>query len=74
MEYRHYRCNCCGSMVKRAPGHRHGDGQIDSDDHPIYLLVYTDEQLAHMGDVDRLGLCYAVINDCGCKGEPDWPT
>ena len=27
-----------GSPVYRIPGHRHGDGQVDSDEHPVWLL------------------------------------
>jgi hypothetical protein len=41
-----------GDYVYRIPGHRHGDGQIDSDEQPVWLL--TDEQTAERavgGDV-----------------------
>lgn len=27
-----------GQVVYRIPGHQHGDGQVDSDEHPIWLL------------------------------------
>lgn len=33
-----------GEYVYRIPGHRHGDGHVDSDDSPVWLL--TDEATA----------------------------
>lgn len=37
-------CKACGNYVYRRPGFRHGDGQVDSDEHPVWLL--TDQATA----------------------------
>ena len=49
-------CPACGNVVYREPGKRHGDGQIDSDEHPVWLLGdESDVNVASLPDVD-----------CGC--------
>lgn len=35
-----------GLVVYRLPGHRHGDGQVDSDDAPVWLVA-QDQDLTH---------------------------
>ena len=36
---RHYAiCEACGELVCRIPGWHHGDGQIDTDENPVWLL------------------------------------
>jgi hypothetical protein len=32
-----------GDYVYRIPGHQHGDGQIDSDESPVWLLTTQEE-------------------------------
>lgn len=52
------RCKVCGEVMVRLPGWRHGDGQVDSDERPVWLLA--DEQ-----DVpDSTDLPVVV---CGCN-------
>ena len=46
-----------GEYVKRMPGHRHGDGQIDTDDAPVWLLTSQEEaETACDGDVPGIKL------------------
>ena len=33
------RCIKCGEIIVRYPGKQHGDGQIDSDASPVWLLA-----------------------------------
>lgn len=41
-----------GEYVYRIPGHRHGDGQVDSDESPVWLITDEDEAMAASdGDV-----------------------
>ena len=41
-----------GEYVKRLPYHLHGDGQQDSDDHPVWLISTQEEvEAACNGDV-----------------------
>jgi hypothetical protein len=56
-----YRCMSCGQIVFRIPGHRHGDGQIDTDDNPVYLLGS-----AEMVEDAGPGICVQRIENCGC--------
>lgn len=32
-----------GQVVYRIPGHQHGDGQVDSDESPVWLLGSEDD-------------------------------
>lgn len=32
-----------GEYVKRIVGHRHGDGQVDSDESPVWLICSQEE-------------------------------
>ena len=41
-------CRGCGNVVYRIPGHHHGDGQIDDDDNPVWLLA-EDDRVAREG-------------------------
>lgn len=50
-------CPACGNVVYRIPGKRHGDGQQDTDDTPVWLL--GDES-----DVDDVAALPDV--NCGC--------
>lgn len=44
-----------GDYVYRIPGHRHGDGQIDSDESPVWLLTtQEDAEEACGGDVPNI--------------------
>lgn len=45
-----------GQVVYRIPGHLHGDGQVDSDDNPVWLL--GDES-----DVDDISALPEVTTD-----------
>lgn len=39
METKEYMfCEDCERIVERIPGKRHGDGQVDTDENPIWLL------------------------------------
>lgn len=54
-------CPNCGEYIYRIPGHRHGDGQIDTDGSPVWLLTIA-EALAEDGiDPDTLPEI-----PCGC--------
>lgn len=41
-----------GTYVYRIPGHMHGDGQIDTDDEPVWLECSEKEALQAMGDAE----------------------
>lgn len=41
---------CNGRVVYRIPGQRHGDGQVDTDDNPVWLLGSEDD----VTDLDAL--------------------
>jgi hypothetical protein len=46
-----------GDYVYRIPGHHHGDGQVDSDESPVWIL--TDQETAEAacdGDVPDVKL------------------
>ncbi len=32
-----------GDVIYRIPGHQHGDGQVDSDERPVWLLAPDQE-------------------------------
>lgn len=56
-------CTVCGNVVYRTPGHHHGDGQIDMDDAPVWLLLGDIDEARHEGiDVDSL-----PDVQCGCS-------
>lgn len=59
---KYYFCKTCGEFVYRLVDFRHGDGSIDSDDNPIYLL--TDEN-----DMSEEDIQSAFENEiyCGCN-------
>lgn len=59
-------CKVCGSLVCREPGKRHGDGQQDTDDNPVWLLdtAGDDEQLA--GRLESVVTPLPTVN-CGCN-------
>lgn len=42
-----------GLVVYRIPGHRHGDGQVDSDATPVWLVA-EDQDLAHYDSLDDI--------------------
>lgn len=54
-------CTICGNYIYREEGKRHGDGQLDSEDNPIWLL-------ADVEDMDNLQIVEAETNrtQCGC--------
>ena len=60
-------CQACGDLLYREPGKRHGDGQVDSDIHPVWLLsAQAGEDLS--GKIDGLiaeGHEVPTVN-CGC--------
>lgn len=39
-----------GQVVYRIPGHQHGDGQIDSDESPVWLLA-EDQEVENYDDL-----------------------
>lgn len=46
-----------GEYVYRIPGHQHGDGQVDSDEHPVWLACDGAEaEEACNGDVPDVRL------------------
>ena len=58
-------CECCGNVVYREPGKRHGDGQIDTDAAPVWLYAGPDNCFD--------GAFHAALRpvNCGCQNEPD---
>ncbi len=40
-----------GQAVYRIPGHQHGDGQVDTDDNPVWLLANDDDLARDQVDV-----------------------
>lgn len=63
-------CCHCGDLVYREPGKRHGDGQVDSDDHPVWLLdcAANDPELPGREEgAEAAGLMVPSRTvDCGC--------
>lgn len=55
-------CPACDNYMYRIPGHLHGDGQLDTDDAPVWLL--TDEDSVIAAGLDTATL--ANVN-CGCN-------
>lgn len=53
-------CTVCNHVVKRIPGYRHGDGQVDSDKHPVWLLSDAREITA-----DHIATLPSI--NCGCN-------
>lgn len=63
-------CRSCESLVYREPGKRHGDGQVDSDDHPVWLLYAAGGEYRRV-KIDQLiarGEQIGIV-DCGCATE-----
>lgn len=59
METKYYWCKSCGEYMYRVIGKQHGDGQVDSDENPVYLLcdsrdIPSDEEITD-------------ITSCGCN-------
>ena len=60
-------CEDCDNIVYRIPGKRHGDGQLDTDDSPVWLL----SDVYGFADHYRGSASAASISDlarvhCGC--------
>ena len=53
-------CRLCDSVVYREPGKRHGDGQQDTEESPVWLFWCDCDE--YDGDLDKLH-----IVDCGCN-------
>jgi hypothetical protein len=53
-------CDGCGNLVYREPGKRHGDGQQDTDDAPVWLL-----DSSHRGITAKELMAMPLVN-CGC--------
>ena len=49
----------CGGYSYRIPLYSHGDGQLDTDDNPVYLL-------ADAGEMTADELEHATESACGC--------
>lgn len=62
MDKQYYFCIACGEYVFRLPGMRYGDGQVDSDDNPVYLLADVND----MTDADMDNAHDSQIL-CGCN-------
>lgn len=58
---KYYFCPACGEYVYRIPGYRHGDGQHDTDETPVYLLANVD----NMTD-DEIEQADSRHVNCGC--------
>lgn len=55
-------CVACGSYVYRIPGMRHGDGQQDTDENPVWL--FADEREMTNAEKDQ---AYVNKINCGCN-------
>lgn len=53
-------CKVCGNVVYREPGKRHGDGELDTEDNPVWLIWSDIED--YEGDPDELETI-----TCGCN-------
>jgi hypothetical protein len=56
-------CKYCGNYCYRKPGYRHGDGRIDSDDNPVWLLDFESEMTKQ-----QISSANTNLIDCGCGG------
>ena len=54
-------CTACGETVYRIPGYRHGDGQLDTDENPVWLLADWDNMTQADKDMSEKYSC-----QCGC--------
>ena len=63
MEKTYSLCKACGDIVYRIKGHRHGDGQVDTDKNQVWLL--SDERSAKQDgvDIDSLPEIFCGCND-----------
>ena len=59
MEKKYGFCKNCGQIVYRLPDHQHGNGQVDSNGHPVWLL-------ADQSDPD-IDITLLPDVDCGCN-------
>ena len=60
-------CKACGELVYREPGKQHDDGQIDSDESPVWLIAAC----ICRADTHSPETCNP---DCGCpKCWDTWP-
>lgn len=60
-------CPSCSALIYRDPGRRHGDGRVDSDESPVWLL---DALLSHFDYDERKSRllahgCQIGLVDCG---------
>lgn len=62
MERTYFHRAACESIVYREPGKQHGDGQQDTDEHPVYLHYCGYEDCGQPEWADTL----PEIVDCGC--------
>ena len=72
MKLRAYRvyavCQDCGEIVYREPGLRHGDGQVDTDDNPVWLLSGRSSLFFHeRDDIEGRDVETLARVRCGCK-------
>lgn len=64
-------CRACGCLVYRKHHYRYGDGQVDSDNNPIYLFSCDvrwpsfKRRLSVLRERDEV----TEIDDCGCLQE-----
>ena len=58
MKRKYARCKVCGEYVYRYEGYHHGDGQVDSDENPVWLYGSEFDEYA---DLNNMPTCY-----CGC--------
>lgn len=53
-------CTICGNYIYRDCGKRHGDGQLDTDDTPVWLLGdpadMTEDEIER-AEENRLAIC-----------------
>lgn len=63
-------CRRCGNLVYREPGTRYGDGQIDNDDAPVWLLDCQADDDEFAGRLDGAEAADMMVPgrivDCGC--------
>jgi len=60
-------CPACGNVIYRIPGHRHGDGQVDTEQKPVWLLEGGIEEVRESLKLER-GLDVNTLPEafCGC--------
>lgn len=53
-------CTICGEYIYRECGKRHGDGQLDTDEHPVWLLGDIGDMTAEdieQAEANRIAIC-----------------